>query len=149
MHLLMERKTTIIIGVIAGVLLLAGTTAAVVIVRRNAMEMAGASLGSGTVGSVQPQGSANTAASMPQPTRVVPSYEASRSATPKPPPPGIAPVDPKTFVDTDGDGLSNAEEAKLGTDPNKADTDGDGTMDGDEVNAYHTDPLKANPPPAR
>lgn len=44
-------------------------------------------------------------------------------------------------VDTDGDGLTDAEEAELGTDPNSADTDGDGLTDGQEVNEYDTDPL--------
>jgi hypothetical protein len=44
-------------------------------------------------------------------------------------------------LDSDNDGLTDAEEEKLGTDPNKADTDGDGLSDGDEVNVYHTDPL--------
>ncbi|MFP2964292.1 hypothetical protein ACLEPN_42965, partial [Myxococcus sp. 1LA] len=36
-------------------------------------------------------------------------------------------------VDTDGDGLSDAEEIALGTDPNNPDTDGDGLPDGIEV----------------
>ncbi len=44
-------------------------------------------------------------------------------------------------VDTDGDGLTDAQEADLGTDPNNPDTDGDGLTDGDEVNVYGTDPL--------
>ena len=35
--------------------------------------------------------------------------------------------------DSDGDGLTDAKEKELGTDPNKADTDGDGINDGDEV----------------
>ena len=43
--------------------------------------------------------------------------------------------------DTDGDGLTDAEEAKLGTDPYKKDTDGDGVTDYDEVKVYKTDPL--------
>jgi len=47
-------------------------------------------------------------------------------------------------VDTDGDGLTDAQEADLGTDPNNADTDNDGLTDGDEVNEYGTDPLKAD-----
>ncbi|WP_165216815.1 YPDG domain-containing protein [Schaalia sp. ZJ1691] len=47
-------------------------------------------------------------------------------------------TDPKTNpnssdADTDGDGLNDAEEKKLGTDPNNPDTDGDGVNDGDEV----------------
>ncbi|MBA2246912.1 MAG: hypothetical protein H0W23_02195 [Chloroflexia bacterium] len=42
--------------------------------------------------------------------------------------------------DPDGDGLTNAQEAELGTDPNVADTDDDGIDDGEEVN-IGTDPL--------
>lgn len=34
--------------------------------------------------------------------------------------------------DSDGDGLSNAEEKKLGLDPNVADMDGDGLLDGED-----------------
>ena len=45
-------------------------------------------------------------------------------------------------ADPDHDGLTNAEEKELGTDPHNADTDGDGVSDGDEVHVYHTDPLK-------
>ncbi len=37
------------------------------------------------------------------------------------------------LADPDDDGLSNAEEAKIGTDPNNADTDGDGIKDGVEI----------------
>lgn len=47
-------------------------------------------------------------------------------------------------IDTDGDGLTDAQEVKLGTNPNKADTDGDGLTDGQEVNKYHTNPLVAD-----
>ncbi len=43
--------------------------------------------------------------------------------------------------DTDGDGLSNDQEAGYGTNPALADTDADGLKDGEEVNSYHTDPL--------
>jgi len=35
-------------------------------------------------------------------------------------------------VDTDGDGLTDAEEKKIGTDPNDADSDDDGVLDGKE-----------------
>lgn len=44
------------------------------------------------------------------------------------------------LLDTDGDGVSDEEEAVLGTDPNVQDSDGDGVLDGGEVNAG-TDPL--------
>jgi outer membrane protein OmpA-like peptidoglycan-associated protein len=43
--------------------------------------------------------------------------------------------------DSDGDGLTDDEEAKRGTDPFNKDTDGDGLTDGDEVNVYKTNPL--------
>ena len=44
------------------------------------------------------------------------------------------------IVDSDGDGLSDEEEAMLGTDPDNTDSDGDGLSDGDEVNTHNTDP---------
>jgi outer membrane protein OmpA-like peptidoglycan-associated protein len=47
-------------------------------------------------------------------------------------------------ADADGDGLTDDEEARLGTDPNIADTDGDGLKDGEELNIYKTDPLRAD-----
>ena len=43
--------------------------------------------------------------------------------------------------DTDGDGLSNADETGIhGTDPENPDTDGDGLADGDEVLVHGTQP---------
>ena len=42
-------------------------------------------------------------------------------------------------TDSDGDGLSDAEEERLGTDPTNPDSDGDGILDGDEV-TLGTDP---------
>jgi hypothetical protein len=46
-----------------------------------------------------------------------------------------------TRVDSDRDGLTDAEEVNLGTDPNDPDTDGGGRSDGDEVLVDGTDPL--------
>ncbi|ETW98743.1 MAG: hypothetical protein ETSY2_42320 [Candidatus Entotheonella gemina] len=43
--------------------------------------------------------------------------------------------------DTDLDGLDDAEEAQLGTDPEKPDSDTDGLSDGEEVNRHGTNPL--------
>jgi peroxiredoxin len=48
--------------------------------------------------------------------------------------------------DRDGDGLSNAEENALGSDPGNPDTDGDGYQDGEEVESY-TDPTDASDHP--
>lgn len=47
-------------------------------------------------------------------------------------------------ADTDGDGLTDREELKYGTDATKIDTDMDSLTDGDEINVWHTDPLKAD-----
>lgn len=42
---------------------------------------------------------------------------------------------------SDGDGLSNAQEIELNTDPQLSDTDDDGLSDYDEIYVYGTDPL--------
>lgn len=43
-------------------------------------------------------------------------------------------------ADSDSDGIADAEELRLGTDPNRADTDGDGLNDHDEL-TFGTNPL--------
>jgi hypothetical protein len=58
-------------------------------------------------------------------------------------PAGTAGVDPT--ADDDGDGLTNEEEAALGTDPGEADSDGDGVSDTDEF-THGTDPLQGVEP---
>lgn len=58
----------------------------------------------------------------------------TKAATPKDPP-----IEPPK--DSDNDGMSDADEAKAGTDPQKADTDGDGINDGIEAETG-TDPIK-------
>lgn len=59
-----------------------------------------------------------------------------------------SPADTVTFTitapvsqDTDGDGLSNTDEAKAGTNPDDPDTDNDGLQDGQELNSTGTDPM--------
>lgn len=47
-------------------------------------------------------------------------------------------------LDSDGDGLTDEEEAGLGTDPFNPDSDADGLSDGEEVNTYGTDPLNGD-----
>jgi hypothetical protein len=53
----------------------------------------------------------------------------------------VTPVETESAPDSDGDGLTDAEEKALGTNPLKADTDDDGLTDWAEVKIYHTDPL--------
>lgn len=47
-------------------------------------------------------------------------------------------------LDSDGDGLTDKEEAEIGTDPFNPDTDGDGLTDFEEVRVYKTDPLNSD-----
>ena len=72
----------------------------------------------------------------PAPTPAAPEQPSAAVVAP------AAPVVPD--VDTDKDGLSDVEEARLGTDPAKNDTDEDGLNDREEVVIYKTDPLKAD-----
>lgn len=51
--------------------------------------------------------------------------------------------DTNAEVDTDGDGLTDRNEARRGTDPRNPDTDGDGLSDGDEVR-FGSNPKKAD-----
>ena len=44
--------------------------------------------------------------------------------------------------DTDGDGLTDTEEASLGTDPRRADSDEDGLFDREESVIYQSNPLQ-------
>ncbi len=87
----------------------------------------------------------------PEPTEIPATPEPTAvPATPEPTvEPTVAPTEvpatpeptADTSPDTDGDGLSDAREAELGTDPENPDTDDDGLSDGDEVNTHRTDPL--------
>ena len=63
----------------------------------------------------------------------------------------LDPLDPDTLLDvcrvaldSDADGLPNADEAATGTNPQDPDTDDDGLNDGAEVRTYGTNPLNAD-----
>jgi hypothetical protein len=71
----------------------------------------------------------------------------AQPAVPSPAPaPAPAPVIEPTPTateepDQDSDGLSDAQEAQLGTSPVDPDTDQDGLFDAEEANTYRTNPL--------
>jgi len=44
--------------------------------------------------------------------------------------------------DSDGDGLTDKQERRLGTDPYSIDSDKDGIIDGEELMGWKTDPLQ-------
>ena len=46
--------------------------------------------------------------------------------------------------DSDFDGLTDSEEKQIGTNYNNSDSDSDGLFDGQEVNIFHTNPLKTD-----
>ena len=70
---------------------------------------------------------------------------ATPQATPAPATPAASPAASTApeGIDSDGDGLTDAEEAQFGTDPLVADTDADGINDGDEIE-LGTDPLNVD-----
>lgn len=72
-----------------------------------------------------------------------PSESEAPPAVPETPPATIPQPQPVGQVDTDGDGLSDAVETELKTDPRSPDTDGDGLVDGKEQ-SFKADPLVAD-----
>jgi hypothetical protein len=76
------------------------------------------------------------------PAPATPAPETAAPATPAPEPTAEPTADPALVAtDTDGDGLTDLEEAIIGTDLNNPDTDDDGITDSDEVNVWGSDPL--------
>ena len=75
----------------------------------------------------------NTEASTPTP---IPTVEVTPTPTPS--------TQPAAPLDSDLDGLTDTEEAALGTSINNTDTDADDLTDREEARVYQTDPLKAD-----
>jgi hypothetical protein len=92
------------------------------------------------VGSSVPAATVATPAATPPPATPV---STPLPATPPPatPPPAPTEAPPADTADDDGDGLTNTQEAQIGTDPANPDTDDDGISDGQEVSVIGTNPL--------
>lgn len=86
-----------------------------------------------------PEATPLTATPTPAPPTPTPEPDPA-TPTPAPPTPTPEPT-ADTAVDSDGDGLTDIQEANLGTDPANPDTDDDGISDGDEINVGGSDPL--------
>lgn len=104
---------------------------------------AGGYFGLKLAGMVKTSGSSAVVQEQPKNTEVAapivsPTAEVIETVAPTAEPIVTAPLD------SDLDGLTNAEEAALGTDPNNPDTDHDGLTDREEVKVYLTDPLNAD-----
>lgn len=69
----------------------------------------------------------------PGPLNLMDSGAASAAETPQPGPHNRKLSLAEINKDSDGDGWTDLEEARMGLDPNKADTDGDGVPDGQDV----------------
>lgn len=99
-------------------------------------------------GSAPPSGNGDSEApaeeevpSAAPPTEVSDLPEGESDTTEPPEEPSPAPGSGSDVIeDADGDGLTDAEEVSLGTDPANPDTDGDGLSDREEVRTYETDP---------
>jgi len=94
----------------------------------------------------QTSNSGGVVQSVPSDTNVNPPPVPEPAATTSPPSnPATQPAaNQASFLDTDGDGLANADELAAGTSSSKPDTDGDGLGDREEVKVYGTNPLKAD-----
>lgn len=112
----MEKRNLVIIGGVTAAVILAAGVVVAVLTRRAALPESG-------VPSLAPAGAEPAGRQPPENVNAAP-----------------ATVAVPNVGDLDYDGLGDAEEAALGTDPRDADTDKDGVLDGDEVRQYKTDP---------
>lgn len=82
--------------------------------------------------------SANTVTSSPVQDGQAVTPPADQSALPTPP---VNSANMAPSTDSDGDGLTDQDELKYGTDKNVVDTDNDGLSDREEIQVYTTNPL--------
>ncbi len=122
------KKGIVLLAVI--VLLIGGGAAAYFVMRGRSTPQP--VLPAAVVETPQPQ-------TQPQP-EPQPEPQPQPESQPQPQPATETPATQPT-TDTDGDGLSDAREVALGTNPNLVDTDADNLNDREEVEVYLTDPL--------
>ncbi|MFA5155083.1 MAG: hypothetical protein WC453_01485 [Patescibacteria group bacterium] len=90
--------------------------------------------------------SGETAVNTPEAIPSIPGVNTSATTSPA----NVAPSDgtvnpgPVALIDSDSDGLTDAEEQAVGTNINVIDTDNDGLSDYEEVKIYHSNPLSAD-----
>lgn len=122
----MEKKKLIIIGAVAGGTALVAITLLVIILRMRAtegLEPVMVETPSGPAVQIPASGTPMNA----EREKLIEQEKERLAALPK---------------DSDGDGLSDDEEKKLGSNINEGDTDGDGYNDAEEVQLLKTDPTK-------
>lgn len=91
---------------------------------------------------IEPNQGTDDIRSLPDIETPTPAPAPTPTPTPAPiPEPAPDPVEVDGMLDTDGDGLTDKEEAIYGTNARLADTDRDGLSDTEEILEYETDPL--------
>lgn len=131
------------IGIFEGELALAGQSAGTTYIAAHVgatIPFASTPVASPTVQATPVPVKTPTPAPTPTPATVATATAAPTKVAP-PTPLGTPTPSPVSTADDDNDGLTNVEEAALGTDPKNPDTDDDGVSDGDEVDVYRSDPL--------
>ena len=129
------KKVLVIVLVVLAVLLVAGFASAIVFgLFKGATPAETTSLPPPISDVSEPQLPVNEVV----PSDAIPAAPTETTTTP----PAIA--EEPIIVDSDGDGLTDEEEARFGTSIRKPDTDNDGLFDKEEVQIYKTNPLKAD-----
>lgn len=116
-------------------------TAAPVVQQTSTSQTPAATTPAATGSFVETTGGALTATSTAAATPLIPGVNAPMATTTGA---AVSTSTQASLVDSDSDGLTDAEEKAAGTNINIADTDNDGLSDYEEVKIYHTNPLSAD-----
>lgn len=129
--LVASRKTIMIVGGVVGALVLAGVVVGVIRFVRSTAQI------------TEAPGAKSATLPLPEVPALPAVLSEPVSEAPGLPLPAeaVAPEPDLTAQDSDGDGLTDAQEAERGTDSMSPDSDNDGLFDGEEIETYRTDPL--------